>query len=71
MNFAILPKKLDITQVLSDFKRFQRSMIWKEYFYDKENIEEYKSPIFKSKKTNLPKNSKLPEELKIFLGAVK
>ena len=46
-------------------------MIWKDYFYDKENIEEYKSPIFKSKKTNLPKNSKTPEELKIFLGAVK
>ena len=71
LNFAILPKKLDITQVLSDFKRFERSMIWKEFFYDKENIAEYKPPIFKSKKTNLPKNYKIPEELKIFLGAVK
>ena len=41
-------------------------MLWKEYFYDKENIAEYKSPIFKSKKTNLPRISKIAEELKIF-----
>ena len=66
LNFAVLPKKLDITQVLSDFKRFERNMIWREFFYGKESDEEYKPPIFRSRKNNLPKNNKLPEELKFF-----
>ena len=30
-NFSILPLKLDLTQVLVDFKRFERSVIWQEY----------------------------------------
>ena len=55
LNFTIMPKKLDITQVLSDFKRFERNMLWKEFFYGKENNDQYKPPLFKSKKTNLPK----------------
>ena len=33
LNFAILPLKLDITQVLVDFKRFERSTIWHEFWY--------------------------------------
>ena len=44
LNFAILPKKLDITQVLSDFKRFERNMIWREYFYGKDNEVGNKTP---------------------------
>ena len=36
LNFAILPKKLDITQVLVDFRKFERSVTWKEYFYNQE-----------------------------------
>ena len=35
-NFAILPLKLDLTQVLVDFKRFERSMIWHEFFHGKD-----------------------------------
>ena len=58
LNFAVLPKKLDITQVLSDFKRFERSMVWKEYFFNKETNEEYARPMFKHRKTNLPKTTK-------------
>ena len=49
LNFAILPTKLDITQVLCDFKRFERNMIWKEFFFGQDN-EDYSPPIFKSKK---------------------
>ena len=58
LNFAILPKKLDIKQVL---KRFERRIIWKEFFYGKETNSEYSPPICKSKKNNLPKNYKIPE----------
>ena len=72
LNFAILPKKLDITQVLCDFKKFERKIIWREFFSKKDDIEDhYIPPIFKSRKTNLPKNHKIPEELKIFLGAIR
>ena len=28
LNYSILPLKLDITQVLVDFRRFERSAIW-------------------------------------------
>ena len=47
LNFSILPKQLDLTQLLVDFKRFERSVIWQEYWYGKatENIKE--TPIFK------------------------
>ena len=31
LNFAILPLNLDITQVLVDFKKYERSLVWKEF----------------------------------------
>ena len=70
LNFSILPLKLDLTQVLVDFHKFERSMIWTEFFYGKE-IEYYNPPIFKANKNNLPKNYSSPNELKTFLGAIK
>ena len=70
LKFAILPLKLDITHVLVDFRTFQRNMVWREFFNDKED-EEFIPPIFKSKKYNLPKNHNTPTGLKTYLGAVK
>ena len=55
LNLAILPSKLDISQVLADFKRFERNMVWKEYFFKQDEDNEYTPPIFNSKK-NLPEN---------------
>lgn len=58
LNFSVLPKKLDTTQVMVDFERFKRSMIWSEFMYGREEQEELQSdPIFKSLKTNLPKKT--------------
>ena len=72
LNFAILPLKLDITQVLVDFKKYERSMAWKEFWFGKEEeTKNYKPPIFKEVKTNFPKNHKMPEGLKTMLGAIK
>jgi len=62
LNFAILPFKLDLTQVLTDFKRFERTMIWKEFWFGRETDEQAKKPIFKSKKNNLPRNYKTPKQ---------
>ena len=70
-NFAILPLKLDLTQVLVDFKRFERSVIWQEYFHGHENDNDFKEKIFKTKKSNLPKNYKTPEGLKTYLSSIK
>jgi hypothetical protein len=50
-NFAILPLKLDLTQVLVDFKRFERSVIWNEYFYGSESENDFKDKVFKSNKS--------------------
>ena len=71
LNFAILPLKLDITQVLVDFRKFERSVIWKEFWHKKETENEPKEKIFKTEKTNMPRDHKTPEGLKTFLGAVK
>ena len=71
LNFSILPLKLDITQVLVDFKRFERSIIWHEYFYGRDPDIDVKAKVFKTQKTNMPKNYKTPEGLKTFLGSIK
>ena len=54
-NFSILPLKLDLTQVLVDFKRFERSVIWHEFFHGYESDIDFKERIFKSDKNNHPK----------------
>ena len=56
LNFAVLPLKLDITEVLVDFNRFSRAVIWQEYWYGREKDPNFPKNIFKSKKNNLPKN---------------
>ena len=71
LKFCIQPLKLDLTQILVDYQRFERTMIWHEYWFGREKEENYKTPIFKAKKNNLPKNHNTPKELKTFLGAVK
>jgi hypothetical protein len=71
LNFAILPFKLDLTQVLVDFRYFERTMIWKEFWFGREGANTLGPQIFKKKKSNLPRNYKTPNSLKTFLGAVK
>ena len=71
LNFSILPKKLDLTQVLVDLKKFKRSTLWKEYWSGRQDKEERKDPIFKSTKTNLPNKHNTPEGLKVFLSSIK
>ena len=64
LNYSILPLKIDLTQVLVDFKRFERTVIWKEFWHGRDQTETRKRPIFKSRKTNLPKNYRSPNNLK-------
>ena len=71
LNFSVLPLKLDITEVLVDFKRFARAAIWQEYWYGREKDPNYKKPIFRNQKNNLLKNYTTPAGLKTFLESVK
>ena len=71
LKFCIQPHKLDLTQLLVDFKSFERTMVWQEFWYGRKQEGEYNPPIFKTKKDNLPKNHKTPKQLKCFLGAVR
>ena len=72
LNFCIQPLKLDLTQILVDFSQFERTMIWKEFWFNRESEDNNKKySIFKSKKSNLPKNHKTPKGLTVFLSAFK
>ena len=71
LNFAVLPLKLDITQVLADFNRFSRTAIWTEYWHGRDPLEKYSSPLFPHRKTNLPKNYNTPNGLKTFLNSIR
>ena len=71
LNFSILPLKMDLTQVLVDFKKFERSMTWHEFWYGREERKEYEKPIFKTNKRNMPKNYTSPKELQIFINSIK
>ena len=54
LNFSILPLKLDITQTLVEFKRYERSAIWTEFWYGKDN-KKIEEQIFRTHTTNYPK----------------
>ena len=44
LNFAITPLKLNLTQVLVDFGKFQRRNLWQEFWSNKEK-QVFKPPI--------------------------
>ena len=60
-NFSILPTKIDTTQLLVDIKRYERSAIWTEFHYGRENENVEAKPIFKTEKNNLPQNYTIHE----------
>ena len=63
LKFAILPLKLDITQVLINFEAFERSILWTIFFTHKEETEDFIQPIFKTQKNNLPKKNTTPPQV--------
>ena len=71
LKHFILPLKLEVTQVLKDFRRFERTMTVKEYLYGKEKDVTYVKPLLKQKKHNFPRNNKAPRGLLNYLAAVK
>ena len=70
LNFCVLPPKLDITQTLADLKKFNRTSVWKEYWFGVEK-EDRKTPIFKKVKNNMPRKHTTPIGLKNYVAAIK
>ena len=70
LNFAIMNLKLNMTQVLVNYKRFERSTIWHEFWFGSDTGV-YVPPIFKRKKDNLPVKHPTPPGVKVFLNSVK
>lgn len=71
LKFAILPLRLHITQVLVDFRRHERTMVWKEFWHGKNNEEAYSPPIFKQKKSNFTQKYAAPRGFQDYLAAFK
>ena len=71
LNFSVLPYKLDLTQTLVEEKKFERAVIWTEFWHGREDELERETPIFKQERYNLPKNYSVPEGIKTFLAGVK
>jgi hypothetical protein len=63
LNFCINPLKLNLTEILVDYRKFDRKLRWKEFFAEKEELQinDWTPDIFPKEKTNVPnKNSKGP-----------
>ena len=46
LNFSVLQNNIDVTQLLVDWKRFSRTMIWKEWWFGRNSEEVNETPIF-------------------------
>ena len=55
LKFAILPPKLDVIQVLTDFRRFERSMMWNEFWFARETENHMKNHCFRKRNTTFLK----------------
>ena len=73
LNFSVLSQDLDLTQVLADLRVFDRTMIWREFWFGLETDEDRvvkAKPIFKKRKYNYPRKHKTPFGLKNFINAI-
>ena len=61
LNFCVTPNTLNVTELLVDYRKFERKMRWKEFFNDNEDDNsEYTPPIFPREKSNLPPKGGAP-----------
>ena len=50
LNLAVLPNRLDLPQVLTDFRYFERTMIWMEFWHGRDQEGQLYKRIFKRRK---------------------
>ena len=63
INFCITPLKLNITEILVDYRKFERKMKWKEFWSEQDQTDNnFKPELFPKEKSNLPpKTSQNPK----------
>ena len=50
LNFCVTPETINVTELLVDYRKFERKMKWREFFHDKEeDTIEYIPPIFSNR----------------------
>ena len=49
VNFSILPDKIDVTQLLVDCKKYERALIWTEFWYGKDDETMKEQFLFKKR----------------------
>ena len=70
LNFCITPLKLNITEILVDYRKFERKMRWKEFWSEEDQtVKSYRPEIFPKEKYNLPPSTS--KNLKTFITGVK
>ena len=69
LNFCIKPFKVDLAEILADHSTFSRRMMWAEVYHNQEKVE-FKPPIFKTEKTNMPNQNMVPKPLQTMLNTV-
>ena len=70
LNFCVMPAKVNLSKLMSDFRKFERKMRWTEFFSEKKDDSTYDPPIFKIEKQNLPKNHVQPRLLQVFHSSI-
>ena len=74
LSFVPTPKNINISQIQAELDRYNRSMYWSEYYFERDDEEESDIPnvknVFRPLKTNLP-NSSAPSSLNVYLSAVR
>ena len=81
LGFLPTPSNIDISQVKAQINKYERSVIWREQFFDQElEPKDQKQPdpnkpltknVFRLDKTNLPIGRKPPSTLLTYLNATK
>jgi hypothetical protein len=75
LNFCVTPLTLNITEVLVDYRKYERKVKWVEFFNDQneetdtDSVREWIPEIFRKEKSNVPQNSS--NAVKTFLSSVK
>ena len=75
LNFCVSPLTLNITNILVEYRKYERTVKWVEFFADKDTESEFdtesswKKEIFPKEKSNVPPNSSTA--VKTFLNSVK
>ena len=70
LNYSVLPSKVDNTLLLAEHKKFERTILWRQFWADRDSTQNNTIPIFNLNKTNFP-NLKPAESLTMFLGSIK